>query len=97
MKIIRLFFTGTLESLEELYLNDNPNLQMLPFELALCRKLALMSIEGCPLGRLPPQVVDGGPSAIIMVRGPLNARVFFFYTFLGLVLENARALQGNVI
>jgi leucine-rich repeat protein SHOC2 len=58
---------GTLESLEELYLNDNPCLQMLPFELALCRKLSLMSIDGCPLGAMPPQVVDGGPSGIIMV------------------------------
>ena len=59
---------GTLENLEELYLNDNPNLQSLPYELALCKRLALMSVEGCPLGRLPPHVVDGGPSAIIQVR-----------------------------
>ena len=58
---------GTLENLEELYLNDNPNLQSLPYELALCKRLALMSVEGCPLGRLPPHVVDGGPSAIIQV------------------------------
>ena len=26
-----------------------------------------MSVEGCPLSRLPPHVVDGGPSAIIQV------------------------------
>ncbi len=26
-----------------------------------------MSVEGCPLNRLPPHVVDGGPSAIIQV------------------------------
>lgn len=58
---------GTLENLEELYINDNPNLQSLPYELALCKKLALMSVEGCPLSRLPPHVVDGGPSAIIQV------------------------------
>ena len=58
---------GTLENLEELYLNDNPNLQSLPYELALCRSLALMSVEGCPLSRLPLHVVDGGPSAIIQV------------------------------
>ena len=58
---------GTLENLEELYLNDNPNLQFLPYELALCKRLALMSVEGCPLSRLPPHVVDGGPSAIIQV------------------------------
>ena len=60
---------GTLENLEELYLNDNPNLQSLPYELALCRSLALMSVEGCPLSRLPLHVVDGGPSAIIQVGG----------------------------
>ena len=60
---------GTLENLEELYINDNPNLQSLPYELALCKKLALMSVEGCPLSRLPPHVVDGGPSAIIQVGG----------------------------
>lgn len=58
---------GTLENLEELYLNDNMNLQSLPYELALCKRLALMSVEGCPLSRLPPHVVDGGPSAIIQV------------------------------
>ena len=58
---------GTLENLEELYLNDNPNLQSLPYELALCRSLALMSVEGCPLSRLPLHVVEGGPSAIIQV------------------------------
>jgi leucine-rich repeat protein SHOC2 len=57
--------SGTLENLEELYINDNPNLQSLPYELALCKKLALMSVEGCPLTRLPPHVVDGGPSSII--------------------------------
>ena len=59
---------GSLENLEELYINDNPNLQNLPYELALCKKLALMSVEGCPLGRLPLHVVEGGPSAIIQVR-----------------------------
>lgn len=61
-------YTGTLENLEELYLNDNVNLQSLPYELALCKRLALMSVEGCPLSRLPPHVVDGGPSAIIQVK-----------------------------
>jgi len=58
---------GSLENLEELYINDNPNLQNLPYELALCKKLALMSVEGCPLGRLPLHAVEGGPSAIIQV------------------------------
>ena len=41
---------------------------MLPFELALCRKLSLMSIDGCPLGAMPVQVVEGGPSGVIMVN-----------------------------
>lgn len=54
-----------IENLEELYLDDNPNLQSLPYELALCKRLALMSVKGCPLSRLPSSVVDGGPSAII--------------------------------
>ena len=40
---------GSLENLESLYINDNPNLQALPFELALCSKLEIMSIENCPL------------------------------------------------
>lgn len=66
---------GTLENLEELYINDNPNLQSLPYELALCKKLALMSVEGCPLSRLPPHVVDGGPSAIIQVSTQDGTRV----------------------
>ncbi|KAL0159787.1 hypothetical protein M9458_043512, partial [Cirrhinus mrigala] len=57
--------TGTLENLEDLYLNDNPNLHSLPFELALCSKLSIMSIENCPLSHLPPQIVAGGPSFII--------------------------------
>jgi len=66
---------GTLENLEELYLNDNANLQSLPYELALCKRLALMSVEGCPLSRLPAHVVDGGPSAIIQVREREETRV----------------------
>ncbi len=49
-------------------MNDNLNLQNLPYELALCKRLALMSVEGCPLSRLPAHVVEGGPSAIIQVR-----------------------------
>lgn len=70
--------TGTLENLEELYLNDNPNLHGLPFELALCSKLSIMSIENCPLSHLPPQIVAGGPSFIIQflkMQGPYRAMV----------------------
>lgn len=71
--------TGTLENLEDLYLNDNPNLNSLPFELALCSKLSIMSIENCPLSHLPPQIVAGGPSFIIQflkMQGPYRAMVW---------------------
>lgn len=33
---------GSLEALESLYVNDNPNLHALPFELALCSNLQVM-------------------------------------------------------
>lgn len=59
---------GTLENLESLYLNDNPNLQSLPFELALCSNLQIMSIENCPLSQIPAEIVSGGPSLVIQVR-----------------------------
>jgi leucine-rich repeat protein SHOC2 len=59
---------GSLESLESLYINDNPNLQSLPFELALCSKLEIMSIENCPLNQIPQEIVAGGPSLVIQVR-----------------------------
>lgn len=62
-----------MESLQHLYLNDNPNLQALPFELALCSKLSIMSIENCPLTEIPPEVVTGGPSLVISylkLKGP---------------------------
>lgn len=71
-------FAGTLENLEELYLNDNPHLNSLPFELALCSKLSIMSIENCPLSTLPAQIVAGGPSFIIQflkMQGPYRAMV----------------------
>ena len=59
---------GSLENLESLYINDNPNLQALPFELALCSKLEIMSIDSCPLSKIPPEIVAGGPSLVITVR-----------------------------
>ena len=34
---------GSLEALESLYVNDNPNLHALPFELALCSNLQVLS------------------------------------------------------
>ena len=33
---------GSLEALESLYVNDNPNLHALPFELALCSNLQVL-------------------------------------------------------
>ena len=39
LPIIILKEIGSLESLESLYVNDNPNLHALPFELALCSNL----------------------------------------------------------
>ncbi len=56
-----------MESLEQLYLNDNDSLQVLPYELALCNALQIMSIENCPLGSFPAEVVAGGPSLVIQV------------------------------
>ncbi|CAF0781503.1 unnamed protein product [Brachionus calyciflorus] len=56
---------GHLENLEHLYLNDNPNLANLPLELGLCTKLQIMSIENCPLHKMPPEIVGGGPSLVI--------------------------------
>lgn len=60
-------FIGHLENLEHLYLNDNPNLATLPLELGLCTKLQIMSIENCPLHRMPSEIVGGGPSLVIQV------------------------------
>ena len=60
-------FTGALESLESLYINDNAELHSLPYELALCYSLQIMSIENCPLSQLPPEIVARGPSLVIQV------------------------------
>ena len=59
---------GTLENLECLYINDNSNLHSLPFELALCTNLQIMSIENCPLSQIPTEIVSGGPSLVIQVK-----------------------------
>ncbi|KAI6175951.1 Leucine Rich repeat-containing domain protein [Aphelenchoides bicaudatus] len=64
---------GHLEHLKSLYLNDNPNLHSLPFELALCSSLEIMSVERCPLSQVPQDIVEGGPSLIIQylkMQGP---------------------------
>ena len=84
---------GTLERLESLYINDNKNLQTLPFELALCSKLEIMSIENCPLPQIPPEIVQGGPSLVITVSMWKLLYIFliipFFLFHLGLKPEFA--------
>lgn len=64
--------TGNMESLEQLYLNDNEKLESLPYELVLCGSLQIMSIENCPLSTLPSQIVAGGPSLVIQVCNRAN-------------------------
>ncbi len=59
---------GKLKSLETLYLNDNFNLHDLPSELAMCCALQIMSIENCPLSKIPVEVVSAGPSLVIQVN-----------------------------
>ena len=61
-------FLGTLENLEQLYLNDNINLHALPYELVLCQSLQIMNIDNCPLTSIPQEIVNGGPSIVIQVR-----------------------------
>ncbi len=56
-----------MQSLESLYINDNPYLDNLPYELALCAHLQIMSIENCPLSQIPQEIVAGGPSIVIQV------------------------------
>ena len=60
-----LALQGNLENLEHLYLNDNMSLANLPLELGLCTKLQIMSIENCPLNKMPTEIVLGGPSLVI--------------------------------
>lgn len=48
---------GNLDSLERLHLADNPALEGLPVELGLCQKLTAISCTGCPLSRLPPDLL----------------------------------------
>lgn len=59
---------GTLENLESLYINDNPELHSLPYELAYCSNLQIMSIENCPLSQIPAEIVARGPSLVIQVK-----------------------------
>lgn len=81
---------GHLDSLKSLYLNDNASLHSLPFELALCSSLEIMSIENCPLSQvflafplmelcqIPPEITAGGPSLVIQylkMQGPYRGVV----------------------
>lgn len=66
-KSVCAFMTGNMQSLESLYINDNPYLDNLPYELALCAGLQIMSIENCPLSQIPAEIVAGGPSIVIQV------------------------------
>ena len=68
---------GYLNKLENIYLNDNPYLHGLPFELAHCNNLQIMSIENCPLTQIPPEIVAGGPSLVIQVW--LSCFFFIFF------------------
>ena len=85
--------SGKLKSLETLYLNDNFNLHDLPSELAMCCSLQIMSIENCPLSKIPVEVVSAGPSLVIQVclNNPPNLLlliiinrkyIFIFFRFL---------------
>jgi len=71
-----------MESLEQLYLNDNENLQSLPYELVLCGSLQIMSIENCPLSTLPSQIVAGGPSLVIQVRITLREESYNLFVLI---------------
>ena len=55
--------------------------QALPFELALCSKLEIMSIENCPLTQIPGEIVAGGPSLVITVSSLtlLHKKIVTFY------------------
>ena len=70
-RVLTLFstwcFAGSLENLESLYINDNPELHSLPYELAYCSNLQIMSIENCPLSQIPAEIVARGPSLVIQV------------------------------
>ena len=67
LKLNYLLLVGTLENLEQLYLNDNLNLHTLPYELVLCQSLQIMNIDNCPLTSIPQEIVAGGPSIVIQV------------------------------
>lgn len=83
------FFAGALTNLESLYINDNAELHTLPYELALCFNLQIMSIENCPLSKLPPEIVARGPSLVIQVRINLLTEVANTGIKPGLAVKNS--------
>lgn len=87
---------GQLEKLEQLYINDNPNLDVLPYELALCTNLQIMSIENCPLRSLPQEIVAGGPSLVIQVRDESFLSIDHgFFSFV--VSQSTRTIQSKLM
>ena len=68
LNIFPVFLLGSLEKLEKLFLNNNPNFHELPYELAFCQSLSILDIDGCPLTSLPPEVFEGGSSVVMQVR-----------------------------
>lgn len=70
---IFIYFVGKLSNLETLFLNDNYNLHDLPSELAMCRKLQIMSIENCPLSKIPNEVVSLGPTLVMQYLSLQNS------------------------
>ena len=88
---------GQLEKLEQLYINDNPNLDVLPYELALCTNLQIMSIENCPLRSLPQEIVAGGPSLVIQVRAFPSQPRLSHAARSSLVSQSARPVQFELM
>ncbi|KFD61688.1 LOW QUALITY PROTEIN: hypothetical protein M514_04758 [Trichuris suis] len=89
---------GTLENLKSLYINDNPSLHTLPYELALCQALEIMSIENCPLSQIPPEITAGGPSLVIQflkMQGPYRGTVYCACAVASFVWPLVRPFRDN--
>ncbi|VDP83248.1 unnamed protein product [Echinostoma caproni] len=56
---------GQLQNLTHLYLKNNSPLDQLPIELACLPKLQILTLDGCNLRLLPPDVVQGGAGSVI--------------------------------
>jgi len=95
LDVVMSMLAGTLESLESLYVNDNPNLHNLPLELALCSSLQIMSIENCPLSQIPQEIVSGGPSLVIQV--PHSVTCWLSYTVVTCKIKHLQNICKNVL